>query len=66
LAQLHGIHFVVDELIKAISEADPSIKPIVTDLCKLFAIGQFHRLAEPLIEGGFVCPVKWAQLQLEK
>ena len=25
-----------------------------------------HRLSQPVIEGGFVCPVKWALLNLEK
>ena len=66
LAQLHGVHFVVDELIAAVANAEASIRAVVGDLCKVFAIGQLQRLAAPVIEGGFICPLKWAQLQLEK
>ena len=35
-------------------------------MCKLFAIGQIQILAEPIIEGGFVCPRKWSRLDNEK
>ena len=67
LAQLHGVHFVVNEFIENINrEKNQEIKPLVVDLCKLFAIGQIQRLAEPVIEGGFICPVKWALLNTEK
>jgi len=38
----------------------------MSQLCKLFAIGQIQRLAEPIIEGGFICPRKWALLDNEK
>lgn len=38
----------------------------MTNICKLFAIGQMERLAEPIIEGGFICPVKWSLLNSEK
>jgi hypothetical protein len=35
-------------------------------LCKLFAIGQIQRLAEPIIETGSINPEKWAQLDTDK
>jgi hypothetical protein len=38
----------------------------MTELCKLFAIGQIQRLAEPIIEGAFICPRKWSLLDSEK
>ena len=46
LAQLHGVHFMVHEFMEAISrEKDQSIKPLLVELCKLFAVGQIQRLA---------------------
>lgn len=67
LAQLHGVHFMVHEFLEAINrEKDQSIKPLLVELCKLFAVGQIQRLAEPIIEGGFICPRKWAMLNNEK
>ncbi len=63
LAQLHGVYYTVDAFVEAINkELTPQIKPILTDLCKLFAIGQIHRLSEPIIEGGFICPIKYSLL----
>ena len=38
----------------------------MTHLCKLFTICQIQRLAEPIIEGGFICPRKWALFDQEK
>ena len=38
----------------------------MSHLCKLFAITQIQRLAEPIIEGGFICPRKWSLLSIEK
>lgn len=66
LAQVHGLHFVVEQYILALAKASQDIAPLLADLCKLFAITQIHRLAQPIVEGGFVCPVKWALLNLEK
>jgi len=66
LAQLHGIYFIIHENIKAISTAEEDIRPILVDLCKLFAIGQLQKLAEPIIETASVCPQKWALLNLER
>lgn len=60
LAQLHGVYYTVNAFIEAINrEHTPEIKPIITDLCKLFAISQIQRLSEPIIEGGFICPIKF-------
>jgi len=67
LAQLHGVHFMAHEFIVAINEEkNQDLKPLLTDLCKLFTIGQIQRLAEPIIEGGFVCPERWGMLNEEK
>jgi hypothetical protein len=67
LAQLHGVHFMIDEFIQAITkEKNQSIKPLIVELGKLFAIGQIQRLAEPIIEGGFICPMKWSMLYTDK
>jgi hypothetical protein len=67
LAQLHGVHFMVHEFIEAINKQQtPEIRTITTELCKLFAISQIQRLAEPIVEGGFVCPFKWAMLNTDK
>ena len=50
LAQLHGLHFMTNEFIKTIqAQTNPEIKQVLTDLCKLFTIGQIQRLAEPII-----------------
>ena len=49
LARLHGIYFMINENIKAISTAEEEVRPILVDLCKLFAIGQLQKLAEPII-----------------
>ena len=49
LAQLHGLHFTIDQFILAIDQASQDIIPIVTDLAKLFIIPQLHRLAQPII-----------------
>ena len=38
----------------------------MTEVCKLFTVSQIQRLAEPIIEAGFICPVKWSLLSLEK
>ena len=38
----------------------------MTHLCKLFAISQIQRLAEPILSGSFVCPLKWKLLSAEK
>ena len=41
LAQLHGCYYTVDAFIEAIeNEHTASLKPIITDLYELFAIGQ--------------------------
>ncbi len=48
----------------AITKAEEEVRPVLIDLCKLFAIGQLHRLAEPIIETGVVCPQKWALLNV--
>lgn len=32
----------------------------------MFAIGQIQRLSEPILEGGFICPVKYNLLNDEK
>jgi acyl-CoA oxidase len=67
LAQLHGVYTMVNQLSKVIEGCDNSeIKALIQDLCKLFAAGQIQRLAEPIIEGGFICPLKWAMLSNEK
>lgn len=67
LAQLHGVYYTVDAFVDAINnEHTPELKPLLVDLCKLFAINQIHRLSEPIIEGGFVCPVKYLLLAEEK
>jgi hypothetical protein len=63
LAQLHGVHLVLEQFLAAIDrESCPRVKELGADLYRLFAIGQLQRLAEPIIEGSFVCPRKWAQL----
>jgi hypothetical protein len=64
LAQLHGIYFMINENIKAISTAEEEVRTILVDLCKLFAIGQLQKLAEPIIETASVCPQKWGLLNL--
>lgn len=67
LAQLHGLYFTIDAYIKALNlELTPEIKPLLNDLCKLFAINQIHRLSEPIIEADFICPVKFGLLADEK
>jgi hypothetical protein len=67
LAQLHGVYYTVNAFIEANEkELTPEIKPAINDLCKLFAIGQLHRLSEPILEGGFICPVKYRLLNDEK
>lgn len=67
LAQLHAVHFMLNEFLSAIDkETNRSIKPLLEDLYKIFAIGQIQRLAEPIIEGGFVCPNKWILLNKDK
>lgn len=64
---MHGIYYTVDTFLTAIdNEQNLEIKATLTDLCQLFAINQVLRLAEPIVEGGFVCPVKFSQLQGEK
>ena len=46
MAQLHGVHFIIQEFNLALQkEKEESIKPLLTELCKLFAIGQIQRLA---------------------
>ena len=35
-------------------------------ICKLFSISQIQRLAEPIVSGAFVCPIKWSLLSAEK
>lgn len=49
LAQLHGIYFIINAFINAISKAQEDIRPVLVDLCKLFAVGQLQRLAQPII-----------------
>jgi acyl-CoA oxidase len=67
LAQLHGVYYTVDAFIEAINrEQTPDIKPILADLCKLFSINQIQRLSEAVLEGGFICPVKWTLFNDEK
>jgi hypothetical protein len=67
LAQLHGVYYTVNAFIEANErELTPEIKPVIEDLCKLFAIGQIQRLSEPIIEGGFICPIKYQLLADEK
>lgn len=67
LAQLHGVYYTVNAFIEANErELTPELKPVLEDLCKLFAIGQIHRLSEPIIEGGFICPIKYQLLADEK
>jgi hypothetical protein len=63
LAQLHGVYYTVNAFIEANNrELTPEIKPILVDLCNLFAITQIHRLSEPIIEAAFICPVKFRLL----
>lgn len=63
LAQLHGVYYTVNAFIEAIEASGvPNIKPVVTDLCKLFAITQIHRLSEPIVEAANICPTKFALL----
>ena len=67
LAQIHGIYFVTNGFISAINKEDSQeIKHLMTHLCKLFVITQTQRLTQPIIEGGFVCPLKWSLLNTEK
>ena len=67
LAQLHGIYFSTHEWVELIKkEQNNDIKTLMTHLCKLYVITQLQRLAEPVIEGGFICPVKWSLLHVEK
>jgi|LakMenE18May11ns_1017448.scaffolds.fasta_scaffold7929821_1 hypothetical protein len=67
LAQLHGVYYTVNAFIEAIEASNvPNIKPVITDLCKLFAISQIHRLCEPIIEAAIICPIKFALLAEEK
>lgn len=67
LAQLHGVHFMVHEFAQAISRQNhQQLASLMTEICKLFAISQIQRLAEPILEGGFVCPLKWAMLATDK
>lgn len=67
LAQLHGVHFMVHEFIEAIGrEQSADIRTLTAEVCRLFAISQIQRLAEPIVEGGFVCPFKWAMLSTDK
>jgi len=63
LAQLHAVIFTVNAFIGDIeAETHPSTKPILSDLCKLFTIGQIQRLSSSIIEAGFICPTKFALL----
>lgn len=55
---------MINEYIKAINTAEEEVRAVLVDLCKLFAIGQLHKLAEPIIETSVVCPQKWALLNL--
>ncbi len=67
LAQLHGVYFTVNAFVEAIEkEQTYEIKPVITDLCKLFAFGQIGRLSEAIIESGFICPVKFGLISEEK
>lgn len=67
LAQLHGVFYTVNAFIEAIETSTvPNIKPVITDLCKLFTISQIHRLSEPIVEAGFICPTKFNLLSEEK
>jgi hypothetical protein len=57
----------MNEFAEAIErEKNGQVKELATELCKLFTIVQAQRLAEPIIEGGFVCPQKWATLAADK
>ena len=63
LAQLHGSYYTVDAFIEAIENQHiADLKPIITDLCELFCIGQIERLSEPILQAGFICPIKFASL----
>ena len=67
LAQLHAVFFVINQFIEAINkEKKTQIRELMTQLCKLFSISQIQKLAEPIIEAGFICPVKWSLLNSEK
>ena len=67
LAHLHGVFFLLNEFVESIKrEKKQEIKPLMTEVCKLFAITQIQRLAEPIIEAGFICPMKWSLLGAEK
>ena len=45
---------------------DENIKKLLISLCKLFAVEQIQRLAEPVIESGSIDQLKWNQLRTEK
>ena len=67
LAQLHGVHFCVHQFIVKIDQVkDENIKKLLISLCKLFAVEQIQRLAEPVIESGSIDQLKWNQLRTEK
>jgi hypothetical protein len=54
---------MVDSFISAIEkEQNGEIRDVLSGLCALFAINQVHRLAEPIIEGGFVSAPSFSQL----
>ena len=67
LAQIHAVIFTVNAFVGDIeAETNASTKPILSDLCKLFSIGQIQRLSAPIIEAAFICPTKFSLLEEEK
>ena len=67
LAQLHGLYFIISELTSAVNSLEKQpIQSLMIQLFKLFSITHLQRLGEPIIESGFICPVKWVLLDQEK
>lgn len=50
MAQLHGVYYTVDSFMTAIQqESSSEVREVLETLCKLFAINQIQRLAEPIV-----------------